>query len=184
MIQEQMRACDMGPKYAGVDARYQCIQFSWSEEAEQPNCEMQQVVKQVSKKYAYLIRAADFGYPLPFLVKTRGMWAVCNPELTQADNRASKVREARTIQLHSGVAALHPDFCDRMNLRRIGCGGTFWILSTNHPRRAESLLETCFDEAGMLDCKRFLNSDCKADEVLLVIGDYSGDFAIDCLFVP
>ena len=30
MVQEQMRACDMLPKYAGVDARYQCTQFSWS----------------------------------------------------------------------------------------------------------------------------------------------------------
>lgn len=32
MVQEQMRACDMLPKYAGVDARYQCTQFSCSEE--------------------------------------------------------------------------------------------------------------------------------------------------------
>lgn len=44
MVQEQMRACDMLPKYAGVDARYQCTQFSWSEEFARPAAEVRAVV--------------------------------------------------------------------------------------------------------------------------------------------
>ena len=48
----------------------------------------------------------------------------------------------------------------------------------------EELLMACFDAEGMADCKHYLNSACRTDETVLVFGDYSGDFAIDCLFAP
>lgn len=75
MVQEQMRACDMLPKYAGVDARYQCTQFSWSEELARLAAEVCAVVAQACRKHSYLIAKTHFEPPLPFLVKARGMWA-------------------------------------------------------------------------------------------------------------
>ena len=45
-------------------------------------------------------------------------------------------------------------------------------------------LTACFDAEGMADSKHYLNSACRKDETVLVFGDYSGDFAIDCLFAP
>ena len=69
MVQEQMRACDMLPKYAGVDARYQCTQFSWSEEFARPAAEVRTVVAQACRKHSYLIATTHFEPPLPFLLK-------------------------------------------------------------------------------------------------------------------
>lgn len=65
MVQEQMRACDMLPKYAGVDARYQCTQFSWSEEFARPAAEVCAVVAQACRKHSYLIATTHFEPPLP-----------------------------------------------------------------------------------------------------------------------
>ena len=95
MVQEQMRACDMLPKYAGVDARYQCTQFSWSEEFARPAAEVCAVVAQACRKHSYLIATTHFEPPLPFLVKARGMWATYYAGLTRTDNRISRTREMR-----------------------------------------------------------------------------------------
>lgn len=98
MVQEQMRACDMLPKYAGVDARYQCTQFLWSEEFARPAAEVCAVVAQACRKHSYLIATTHFEPPLPFLVKARGMWATYYAGLTRTDNRISRTREMRRFQ--------------------------------------------------------------------------------------
>lgn len=183
MVQEQMRACDMLPKYAGVDARYQCTQFSWSEEFARPAAEVRAVVAQACRKHSYLIATTHFEQPLPFLVKARGMWATYYAGLTREDNRISRTREMRRFQRHYGVAELVPDFYDRADFWSLAASDGF-ILTTDTARSAEELLTACFDAEGMADCKHYLSSACRTDETVLVFGDYSGDFAIDCLFAP
>ena len=178
MVQEQMRACDMLPKYAGVDARYQCTQFSWSEEFARPAAEVCAVVAQACRKHSYLIATTHFEPPLPFLVKARGMWATYYAGLTRTDNRISRTREMRRFQRHYGVAELVPDFYDCVDFWSLAASDGF-ILTTDTARSAEELLTACFNAEGIADCKRYLNSACRTDETVLVFGDYSGDFAID-----
>lgn len=76
-----------------------------------------------------------------------------------------------------------PDFYDCVDFWSLAASDGF-ILTTDTARSAEELLMACFDAEGMADCKHYLNSACRTDETVLVIGDYSGDFAIDCLFAP
>lgn len=143
---------------------------------------MRAVIKKGCKKYSFLIATVYFSYPLPFLVKTRGMWAILYPQLTQRTNCISKVHEARNLQLHSGVAELRPNFCDNINVRRLEAGN-FFIFSTDIERSAESVLETCFDDTGILNYKKLLKNNFQKSDVLFIIGDYSGEFVIDQLFI-
>ena len=89
----------------------------------------------------------------------------------------------RRFQRHYGVAELVPDFYDCVDFWSLAASDGF-ILTTDTARSAEELLTACFNAEGIADCKRYLNSACRTDETVLVFGDYSGDFAIDCLFAP
>lgn len=183
MIQELLRACSIRPLYDGLDPQFQCLRSSWSEQTLRSNDEMQAVLRKACKKHAFILRTTFYTYPIPFLIKQRGMWTMFDPHLIDPARSISKVCEMPMGQLHFGVSPLAPCFYNRIDIKGLAMQGPFYIITTDTTRQASSYLETCFTNTGEFDIKCALKSTFSESDALIIVKDYSEDFVIDQLYI-
>lgn len=169
--------------YASLPDDVFCRRYTWNETEDMPPEFQAAVNETVSEKQSlYLFRSELYDYPLPFLVKAKGMWSTWEFRSFLFDHAcAEQINDTPRCQVRFGVGRVSTDFLQWDCFEKLFFSDVRALWPTDKLLDSQRLLSFFQKNDGHLNLPSLLQTELIPGNSLMVSDICDGEYLVDIL---